>query len=251
MEQHPHFLETAQQDLQAQIFSEQAFDQDLQHALDRSCTPHCVEAIGELTGLHIPSLDRFQEYVAFLRDHGPHPTEGSNNPEIYTVNDGWFNIAIADLLRSGGYAAVSQSLEYDKSHTDLAGAAHAGRIRSQDEGDRLARLSENGGGDRAKWLEALHETTHTGGYPIVSLTIPSRDPNLPPGTHSVLVLGVDEHGVRYFDPDKLAIERYRERAQDQHIIREDDTKLIYTQPASQFQARMTGLVLHIWPPMTP
>lgn len=243
----PHFLNTPQQDLQALFSHETEFDEDLQYALDRSCTVHCIEAIAELHGLHIPSLDRVQEYIAFLRKHGAHPIKGSASEGYYSVDDGWYNIAVADLLRANGFEIVSQNLHYNAQASNITAAQNAGRIRSTREQINLEHLATYGGKDRLRWLGAIEETLRCG-YALVSIVIPSSEVVGAVGRHSVVVLSIDSEGAVYFDPDKLVLERHGEDAQRQKIVRLDENKLIYKQPTDRFLTRMTGEVMHIFPP---
>lgn len=246
----PLFFKTPQQDLQRLLSREQGFDADLQHALDRSCTPHCIEVIAELHKLHLSSLEQLDKYIAFLREHGAHPTNGTNNPNLYGVDDGWYNIAIADLLRESGFEVISQGLAYSSEVTDLVAAAHAGRARSDRELADLEKLARHGGPDKAHWLDALADTlAHADwGHVIVSVTIPSSVHVGEIGRHSVLALSIDDECVEYFDPDNLATERYGQGAAQQMITRIDSDNLVYRQPREKFLARMTGEVMHIFPP---
>lgn len=244
----PNFLETPQQELQELISHESKLNPELQYALDRSCTPHCVEAIAELQGLHIESLDRLDEYVDFLRDHGPHPENGSNNHDIYGVDDGWYNVAIADLLRMNGFHVVSQNLTYDTGNSNFQQAVNSGRARGEWERDTLSSRMRFGGSRGKNWLEALSETLADGGYPIVSIKIPSSKKAGEWGQHSVVVTGYDDYQVYYFDPDGLALDRYKDNADEQQISRQDESKLIYTQDSKMFLNRMTGEVMHIFTP---
>lgn len=248
-ELYPNFLETAQQDLQEILKHEELANEDLQYALDRSCTPHCVEAIAELHGVHIPSLDRIDEYVGFLKSHGAHPEKGSNNADIYGVDDGWYNIAIADLLRINGYTVVSQQLQYDSASSDSQLARVSGRVRSDEEVSKLDELAAYGGDKDPSWLYALSDTLHKNGYVIASIKIPSsKQPNAW-GKHSIVLTGIEENRVHYFDPDKLALERYKETIAEQNILHEGGNKLMYSQGIREFLGRLTGEVIHIFPPI--
>lgn len=240
----PNFIEVTQQDLQELVDGDH--DEDLQHALDRSCTPHCAEVLAELTGRHLDSVDRLDEYVDFLRTHGSAPDMQADG-ELYNVNDGWYSVAIADLLRINGFNVVLQRMQYSPQDTDISRTLDSGRVRSDDELKMFEGLARHGGGDSSRWLSAVTETRSAGGYAIVSLRIPSSKVPNTWGQHSVLVTGIDEANVTYFDPDKLAVDRYGDSASDQLITRVDDSKLIYTQPVGAFTSRMTGEVMHVVP----
>lgn len=244
----PSFLETPQQELH--VFFDESFqvDETLQYALDRSCTPHCVEAIAELTGQRIPSLEQLDQYIAFLTKYGANSEREHEQSRLYDVDDGWYNIAIADLLRLNGFQVVSQNMTLNPSHANSDLALQAGRVRGVHEKSVLESLTTFGGPKKRDWLGALRVTREDNGYPLVSLTIPSSKRPGELSRHSVVVLGNNEGVVRYYDPDKLAIERYKDRAAEQEISRVDDSKLVYTQPVGQFSERMTGEVLHIFPP---
>lgn len=245
---HPNFLETPQQDIKEILSHENLGDEELQYALDRSCTPHCVEAIAELEGLHLPSLDRIDEYVSFLRSHGAHPDTGTNNTEIYGVDDGWYNVAIADLLRINGYQVVSQQLQYGTETANAQLARKAGRVRTEDEMTKLDDLTAHGGETNINWLKALSDTVAKGGYVIASIKIPSSKVEGMWGRHSIVVTGMNDQAVFYFDPDKLVFDRYKNSADNQRIVRQDESKLIYAQQAAAFLDRLTGEVMHIFPP---
>jgi hypothetical protein len=244
----PSFLETPQQDLRYLLSHSGELDASLQYALDRSCTPHCIEAIAELHGLQLPSLDRLQGYVAFLQENGAHPEKGSSNKNTYLVDDGWYNIAIADLLRSNGFAVVSQNLAFDAQASDLAAARRIGRIRSDHEQEILERRTAYGGKDRERWLGTIQDTIADGGYALVSIVIPSSKEENANGRHSIVVTAIGPDEVTYFDPDKLAIARYGQDASAQHIRHQQDGKLLYTQDVPRFTDRMAGEVMHIFPP---
>lgn len=239
----PHFLETTQQDIRSLLPDT---SDELSYALDRSCTPHCVEAIAELCGLHIPSFEHLDTYVQFLREHGAHP--GRSESELYNVNDGWYNVAVADLLRVNQYEVVLQRLQYDSDTTDLQAAKKVGRARSTDEIHRLDHLKMYGGDQTLQWMRAIEDTLGKDGYVIASIKIPSSKVEGEWGQHSVVVLAVDDETVTYFDPDKLLLDRYRQDADQQAITRQDDSKLVYTQEVNRFLQRMTGEVIHIFQP---
>ncbi len=244
----PSFLETPQQDVLSLLSHGGELDAQLQYALDRSCTLHCVEAIAELHGLHIPSLDRLHGYVAFLRENGAHPEKGSSNKNMYLVDDGWYNIAIADLLRHTGFEVVSQNLAFGAHDSGIAAARRIGRIRSSHEQEILESRAAYGGQKSEQWLGAVRATLADGGYALVSIVIPSSRTENANGRHSIVVTAVGPEEVTYFDPDKLAVARYGQTALGQHIHREQTNKLMYTQDVPRFLDRMAGEVMHIFPP---
>lgn len=245
------FLETPQQNIAALLRPETGvIGEELQHALDSSCTPHCVEAVLELHGLHLPSFERIEEYISFLQNHGAHPESGTRNESIYHVDDGWYAVGIADLLRKNRFEVISQNLTIEPKLANLNAAQNSGRVRSEREMMDLQRLAGYGGQDRDRWLAAIEDTLlHTdSGHAFVSIQIPSSKVPGKVSRHTILVMATDESYVYYFDPDALAIDRYGQNASFQMITRQDSDSLVYCQSRDRFMERMTGEVMHIFLP---
>lgn len=240
------FLETPEQDVQTHL--DGGYGGDLQFVLDRSCTPHCIEAIMELSHRSLETLDNVEQYINFLLENGADEDTGTSNSEIYSTDDGWYNTAIADLLRLNHFTVVVQNLEYGVDETDLNIAEQTGRVRDKPEADVLAELSHYGGSDRRSWLDAIQQSISYGAYPIVSIRIPSSKKPGTWGRHSVVALAFRGGMVTYFDPDKLSLERYGTDASNEGITRSDDDRLIYEQTRDKFLARMTGEVMHVFSP---
>lgn len=243
----PRLLETPQQEL-GDLVTNSVDRELLQYVLDRSCTLHCVEAALELHGQHLSTFEHLDRYVNFLLENGPHPEEGSSNPEIYNVDDGWYSVAVANLLRLNGYQVVLQQLGYSEGDTNVELAKDSDRVKSDQEVNLLDHLKQYGGERGPNWLGAIRDTLEADGYVVVSILIPSSKVEGAVGRHSVVCTGFSESGVSYFDPDKLLIQRYGEDSVGQQIIRSDDSLLIYTQPTDLFLSRMTGELMHIFPP---
>lgn len=241
----PSFLETPQQEL-GSLLPGREEDEGLQYALDRSCTLHCIEAMAELSGVKITDIGYLEQYIGFLSEHGAHPQRNSSS-EMYRVDDGWYSVAIADLLRLNRYDVVLQRLQYGAKQTDMLMSKESGRVRSDREQAMLAHLKVYGGERSVDWLDSLQDTLQKAGSTVASIRIPSSKVEGAFGQHSVLVLDTSGGMVTYFDPDSLAYDRYGTEADAQEIVRLDDSKLIYTQPAEKFLDRMTGEVMHILP----
>ncbi|MDZ7786079.1 MAG: hypothetical protein U5L95_03090 [Candidatus Saccharibacteria bacterium] len=227
--------------------------EQLKFALDRSCTAHCVEAIAEMSGLKIPSFSNIEAYTRFLLESmtASHrqSTDLPTDAKLYFVDDGWSAIAVADLVRLSGYGAVSHNLNYPPKNTDVAAMEKIGRVRSDFERQYATEVAEYGGQDKAKWLLALQDTKSHGGFPVVSIEIPSSEFPDKLGRHSVVFLEADETHITYFDPDQKNISRYGEAASHQQIHKEATDKLIYRQPLEKFLDRMSGEVIHIFTPI--
>lgn len=223
--------------------------EEVQHAFDRSCTLHCLEAVFEMHGSHVPSIDRWEDYTNFLLENGPHPENGSNNSEVYDINDGWYNHKIANqLLRPKGFPVVLQRLSLDPVDSSLDIALQNDRITSPQETELLQNLSKFGSEAPSKsWFDAIKYTIDQNGYVVVSIRIPSSKVAGAVGKHSVLVTDVGDDLVTYFDSDELVIDRYGDDGPEQMIERVDSDALIYTQPKHLFLSRMGGEVMHIYP----
>ncbi|MCA9313786.1 hypothetical protein KDA08_05760, partial [Candidatus Saccharibacteria bacterium] len=99
-----------------------------------------------------------------------------------------------------------------------------------------------------KWLDVLTMCRKIQGFPIVSIVIPSSVKPGSYGRHSVLVLNSNVEYIEFADPDGLLLTRYNLDSSEQEIERIDEERLFYRQPADKFLERMTGNVMHIFPP---
>jgi hypothetical protein len=221
---------------------------ELQYILDRSCLVHCVAVVDNLQNMRHPSFDRIEEYVDFLITNGANQLHGTSNPEMYDVNDGWIHEAVVGLLRINGHLVVRQNLQYDAKTSDFSVATQNGRISNDAEAKLLEELIPYGGEKGENWLEALQRVLKIHGNPVVSIVIPSSKKEGHFGRHTVVVEAVTDTDVVFFDPDELILDRYKEGADAQQIVRQDPEKLVYAQPRKLFLARMTGEVINIFPP---
>lgn len=207
------------------------------HALARACVVHCAAAA--VNKEHAPTVDELKDFVI---EHG-----AGSGSKFYKEGIGWNVVGVADLLRHDGYSVISQNAGYDKNKLDLKNASESGRVRSDFEKERLILLTENGGKNRGKWLDAIRHTQTFGGKVIASIQIPliSGDGF---GTHAVLVQDISEDNqtITYFDPDHYNVARFG--GAKPNIERIHETELIYRRPTSEFLASMTGELIHIYPP---
>lgn len=246
--QEPSFLRVPQQLVAETFLAESPDAEHFAEVMKRSCTAHCVEMLAELTEARIPDLDNMHKYANFLLKTVASDHHEYTENEVYLVDDGWNNIAVADLLRHDGFTAVVQDLRYGLEDSDFELARQSGRITSDRERQILEDLSAYGCNvSGASWLQALSRSLSQGGYPITSLVIPSGVTEGAEGRHSVLVLGVRGGYVEFADPDQLLLSRYKDRAAEQEIERIDPDKLIFRQPEDKFLARMSGNVMHVFP----
>lgn len=245
-----NFAGTTQQAMAKRCEGAEFTPEEVQHAFDRSCTLHCLEYVFETHGSHIPTIDRWDDYKKVLLEDGPHLVKGTNNSEIYDVNDGWYNHKIADkLLRPKGFPVVLQRLSLEQVDSNLDIALQNDRITSPQETELLQYLSKFGSEVPSEsWFDAIKYTIDQNGYVVVSIRIPSSKVAGAVGKHSVLVTDVGDDLVTYFDSDELVTDRYGVDAPEQMIERVDSDALIYTQPKELFLARMGGEIMHIYPP---
>lgn len=245
--QEPSFLRVPQQLIAETFLAESPEAEHFTEVMKRSCTAHCVEMLAELTGVRIPDLDNMHKYANFLLKTVASDHHEYSANEVYLVDDGWNNIAVSELLRHDGFAAVVQDLHYGLEDSDFELSTRSGRIASDYERQMLMDLSAYGSiAPSAAWLQALSTSRSRGGFPIVSVVIPSSVTEGAEGRHSVLVLGVSGGFVEFADPDQLIVSRYKERADEQEIERIDPDKLIFRQPEDKFLARMAGNVMHVF-----
>lgn len=244
----PSFLSTTQQELVQKFLSESPDTEGLSYAMNRSCTAHCVEMIAELSGIKIPELRNIKEYADFVLKAVVSNHDEFSQDSLYLVDDGWNNIAIAELLRTDGIAAVVQDLNYSYEDSDFQTAKDTERAVSDKEQTILRTFAKFGGDKSEKWLDVLTMCRKIQGFPIVSIVIPSSVKPGSYGRHSVLVLNSNVEYVEFVDPDGLLFSRYGSDADEQEIERIDEERLFYRQPADKFLERMTGNVMHISPP---
>lgn len=210
-------------------------------ALARACLPHCVEVGDELLTGSTKSLG---ELVEFIDRHGAHRANGSHDTKYYRESEGWIMAALANKKRSEGFAVVVQNMNYALGQTDLEAAMNSGRISTELEADTMKHLSSYGGKDRNGWIDAITEQLSKDVVVIPSITIPTST-GIGEARHGVVVLGVNEDTVTYFDPDKLALSRYSDNNFDIPGIvpMHRDGKLVYEQTRAEFTARLNGEML--------
>jgi hypothetical protein len=170
-------------------------------------------------------------------------------PEYYRGEEGWLAVALADRMRADGKTVVSQNLMYGSGESDLGIAEAVGRARSRDELAILRDRTVHGGPSREGWMQAVEDTASAGGYVNVTIRVPRSDKQGFVG-HSVLVTGITDGTVRFFDPDQKWQQRYEDNYMELPDIRrvEDTEQLFFEQPADAFVGRMTGEVVHIYVP---
>jgi len=243
----PSFLSTTQQELVQKFLSESPDTEGLSYAMNRSCTAHCVEMIAELSGIKIPELRNIKEYANFVLKAVVSNHDDLSEDSLYLVDDGWNNIAIAELLRTDGITSVVQDLNYSYENSDFQIARDSERAVSDKEQTILRTFAKFGGDKSERWLDAVTMCRKLEGYPIVSIVIPSSVKPGSYGRHSVLVLNSNVEYIEFADPDGLLLTRYNLDSREQEIERIDEKRLFYRQPADKFLERMTGNVMHIFP----
>jgi hypothetical protein len=71
------------------------------------------------------------------------------------VDDGWNNIAIAELLRTDGITSVVQDLNYSYENSDFQIARDSERAVSDKEQTILRTFAKFGGDKSERWLDAV------------------------------------------------------------------------------------------------
>lgn len=237
-------LEIAQQDLGGRIAESGISSKEAEFAAARACLAQCVYA-----GIELATGDNLLDgLLELLVNHSIFNETSPDTLFFHSTENGrgWSLPRLAGEIRSKGLIAVVQNLNYDQEHTDLDKARQTERIRGSQERQILADRARFGGQDRTGWLQSLNETLNQKGIAIPILSIPRMDGNGSSG-HSVLVLGMREGLIEYFDSDANALERYAGKSlSNPDIVRvAEEPRLIYTQPESNFLSRMTGEVIHI------
>lgn len=239
-------LETPQHKLSDHLPMGELTDAELmQHRLARACLAHCLQAIDALS--ESEAIDHAAELMDFLATYGAHHEPGAGRTEYYREGIGWLAVPLADRMRSVGKTVISQNLTYSSQNANMAKAIESGRARSADEQHILEDRTVFGGEDRTQWVKAIQKTIDEKGFVTTSLKVPTMA-GTGEGGHTVLVLGVQDGAVKYFDPDLYALERYeRNGLPVPEITRvEGDDRLFYEQPVAAFTQRMSGEVLHIF-----